>query len=41
MMLQTICSFFDSIKDKYQDVVRHIEQASRLGTTKSAKLSSI
>ncbi len=34
--LQTICSFFDSIKDKYQDVVRHIEQASRLGTTKSA-----
>ena len=34
--LHTICSFFDNIRDKYQDVVRHIEQASRLGTTKSA-----
>lgn len=34
--LQLICQFFDHIKDRYQDVVKHIDQASRLGTTKSA-----
>ena len=33
--LQTLCLFFDQIKDQYQDVVRHIAAASRLGTTKS------
>lgn len=34
--LQTLCQFFDGIKDRYQEVVAHIDQASRLGTTKSA-----
>lgn len=34
--LQVLCQFFDQIKDQYQEVVKHINQASRLGTTKSA-----
>ncbi len=34
--LQVLCQFFDGIKDQYQEVVKHIDQASRLGTTKSA-----
>ena len=34
--LQTLCQFFDQIRDQYQEVVKHIDQASRLGTTKSA-----
>ena len=34
--LQTLCQFFDRIRDQYQEVVKHIDQASRLGTTKSA-----
>ncbi|MDE7219528.1 MAG: chemotaxis protein, partial [Oscillospiraceae bacterium] len=34
--LQAICQFFDQIKDQYQEVVKHIEAASKLGTTKSA-----
>ena len=34
--LQVICQFFDQIKGQYREVVRHIDSASRLGTTKSA-----
>ncbi len=34
--LQVLRQFFDRIKDQYQEVVRHIEAASQLGTTKSA-----
>lgn len=34
--LQVLCQFFDQIRDQYQEVVKHIDQASRLGTTKSA-----
>ncbi len=34
--LQIICRFFDRIKDLYQDVQKHINNASNLGTTKSA-----
>lgn len=34
--LEVLCRFFDQIKDQYQEVVRHINAASRLGTTKSA-----
>lgn len=34
--LQVICQFFDNIKAQYSEVVRHISNASRLGTTKSA-----
>ncbi len=34
--LQGICQFFDQIKEQYQEVVKHIESASQLDTTKSA-----
>ncbi len=34
--LQIICRFFDRIKDLYQEVQKHINSASSLGTTKSA-----
>ena len=34
--LQTIGQFFDEIKQQYRDVVRHIDRANDLGTTKSA-----
>lgn len=34
--LAVLCQFFDGIKEQYQEVVRHIDRASRLGTTKSA-----
>ncbi len=34
--LQQLCQFFDKIKNQYQEVVKHIDSASRLGTTKSA-----
>lgn len=34
--LQVICKFFDRIKEQYQEVLKHINYASRLGTTKSA-----
>lgn len=33
--LQTLCLFFDQIKEQYQEVVKHIDSASRMGTTKS------
>lgn len=39
--LQIIYNFFDEIKSQYQEVVRHIESASRLGTTKSAMFEDI
>lgn len=39
--LQTLCGFFDKIKEQYQKVVEHINQASRLGTTKSAMFEDI
>ena len=31
-----ICQFFDEITNQYQEVMRHIERAGNLGTTKSA-----
>ena len=34
--LAVLCQFFDGIKGQYREVVKHIDQASRLGTTKSA-----
>ena len=39
--LQTIYNFFDDIKLQYQEVVKHIQCASRLGTTKSAMFEDI
>ena len=39
--LQTLCQFFDRIKLQYQEVVKHIDRASRLGTTKSAMFEDV
>ena len=39
--LQEICQFFDGIKDQYQEVVKHIQRASNLGTTKGAMFEDI
>lgn len=39
--LAVLCQFFDQIKEQYQEVVKHIDQASRLGTTKSAMFEDI
>lgn len=33
--LQMLCQFFDKIENQYQEVVKHINRASSLGTTKS------
>ncbi len=39
--LGTLCGFFDKIRSQYQEVVKHISRASRLGTTKSAMFEDI
>ncbi|MCI9163536.1 MAG: chemotaxis protein [Lachnospiraceae bacterium] len=39
--LQILCGFFDKIKDQYQEVVKHINHASYLGSTKSAMFEDI
>ena len=39
--LGTLCGFFDKIKEQYQEVVKHINLTSRLGTTKSAMFEDI
>lgn len=39
--LQVLCQFFDEIRVRYQDVVKHIERASTLGTTKSVMFEDI
>ena len=39
--LAGLCGYFDEIKAQYQTVVRHIDRASRLGTTKSAMFEDI
>ncbi len=39
--LDVLCGFFDKIKEQYQEVVKHIGRASRLGTTKSAMFEDI
>ena len=39
--LTVLRQFFDRIKEQYQEVVRHIDSASRLGTTKSAMFEDI
>ena len=39
--LQTLQEFFENTKVQYQDVVRHINRASNLGTTKSAMFEDI
>ena len=39
--LESIRSFFSQIKDKYQEVVKQIDSASRLGTTKTARVEDM
>lgn len=39
--LQNIGQFFDEIKQQYRDVVKHIDRANNLGTTKSAMFEDI
>ena len=39
--LQNIRQFFSQIAEQYQEVVRHIDSASRLGTTKSAMFEDL
>ena len=39
--MQILCGFFDQIKNQYQEVMRHIKKAGRLGTTKSTMFEDI
>ncbi len=39
--LDELCGFFERIKSQYQDVIKHINLAGRLGTTKSAMYEDI
>lgn len=39
--LSAVRSFFERIKNRYQEVMKHIERASTLGTTKSAMFEDI
>lgn len=39
--LEGLCGFFDRTKRQYREVMGHIKQASRLGTTKSAMFEDI
>ncbi len=39
--LQNVNTFFDKTKDQYQEVMKHINYASRLGTTKSAMFEDV
>lgn len=39
--LQILCGFFEQVKGQYQEVVKHINQAARHGTTKSAMFEDI
>ncbi len=39
--LQTLCGFFEQIKNQYEDVTDHIKTAEQLGTTKSAMFEDI
>lgn len=39
--LQRLCGFFEKMKENYQEVVRHINRASKMGTTKSAMFEDV
>ena len=39
--LQVLCQFFDAIRLRYQEVIKHIERANNLGTTKSAMFEDV
>ena len=39
--LQILCGFFEQVRGQYQEVIKHINQAARHGTTKSAMFEDI
>lgn len=39
--LQVLCGYFDKIRKQYQDVVKHINLARKLGTTKSSMFEDV
>lgn len=39
--LQTVSSFFEGMKKRYQEVIQHINCASKMGTTKSAMFEDV
>lgn len=39
--LQNVCAFFDKMKKRYEEVVHHINRASKMGTTKSAMFEDV
>ena len=39
--LQSVNTFFDKTKEQYQEVMNHINYASKLGTTKSAMFEDV
>ncbi len=39
--LQSLCGFFEKMKNRYQEVVRHINMARNMGTTKSAMFEDV
>ncbi|MEY8516031.1 methyl-accepting chemotaxis protein [Lachnospiraceae bacterium 29-84] len=39
--LQTVCLYFEKMKDRYEEVMQHIRTASKMGTTKSAMFEDI
>lgn len=41
LALNTVNDFFDQIKDQYREVMKHINYASKLGTTKSAMFEDV
>lgn len=41
MQLNTVCSFFDKMKERYREVMHHINAASKMGTTKSAMFEDV
>lgn len=41
MSLNTLCDFFDKMEIQYKEVVKHIESANNLGTTKSTMFEDI
>lgn len=41
MELQTVCGFFEKMKEQYREVKQHINRVSKMGTTKSAMFEDI
>lgn len=39
--LQILCGFFGQLRNRYQEVVKHISRAGKLGTTKSTMFEDI